>query len=84
MPNITGISDKIGLTNFAIYIIILILGIGITYGTTTFRINTLEDKTNKYQDDHVLIIILNTKLDQLATDVKEIKSDLRDLKNRKN
>jgi hypothetical protein len=80
MPSL---SEKLGITNFAIYIIMLILGVGVTYGAITVRLNALEEKTQKYQNDHELILVLNTKMDQLSSDLREIKNDLRELKSRR-
>ena len=76
-------SDKIGITQFVLYLAILVLSVGVSYGALTVRLNSLEEKTSKYQADHELILILNTKMDQLAMDLKEIKLDIKEIKARR-
>lgn len=74
--------DELGIVKFVVYIIILLLGIGISYGAINVRVDILETKAVKQQADHELIVILNTKMDRLAFDLREIKCDLKELKSR--
>lgn len=76
------LNDKLGITQFIVYLSIMILSIGVSYGAITIRLNVVEEKTMRYQNDHELILILNTKIDRLSEDLKDIKLDLKELKGR--
>ena len=76
-------NNKSGIIRFIVCCILLILSVGAMYSTLTFRLNAIEEKTEKYQSDHTYILILNTKVDKLLEDVKDVKSDMKVIKNRR-
>ena len=74
--------EQIGILKFILYVAVLLLSMGASYGALNSRIETLEEKALKQQSAHELIVILNSKIDRLFLDLKEIKTDLKDLKDR--
>lgn len=66
-----------GILQFAIYITILLLGIGGVFTAYGERINTLEKQTKVYQTDHDILISVDQKVTSLIELTKEIKSDLK-------
>ena len=50
LVNMSTLADKLGVTQFIIYLVLLVLGVGISYGALTVRLNSIEEKTQKYQN----------------------------------
>lgn len=67
---------------FIIYIAILVLSVGITYGALNVKVSILEDSAVISSKDHDLITSIQTKLDFILDDLREIKLDLKAIKER--
>ena len=73
------IKDYLQPVQFAIYLVILILGCGFAYANITSRISSVEKDFNVYKTDHDLLVQIATKVNILETDLKEIKKDVKEL-----
>lgn len=51
--------------------------IGVAWGSYTSKISILEEKINRVQTDHDLLISVNAKLDIMLQDVGELKGDVK-------
>ena len=65
---------------FIIYIALLILSVGVTYGALSIRVGNLEDCAVTSKKDHDIVLVIGSKLESIIEDLKEIKSDLKELK----
>lgn len=59
---------------------IILISVGICYGAITMRITAIEKDVAQSQPDHDILIALNSKVDSLAISIKEIKSDIKDIR----
>ena len=74
--------SNINVWQFLIYLAILLLGLGASYGTANNRLNTLEDQAKVSQKDHETVISLTTKIDRMIDDIREIKIDVKEIKSK--
>jgi hypothetical protein len=65
---------------FSVYIALLVLSVGVTYGALTIRIGNLEDCSAISKKDHDIVLVIGSRLESIIEDLKEIKSDLKELK----
>jgi hypothetical protein len=70
------------LWQFLIYIAILLISIGATYGTANSRLNFLEDCAKITSKDHDSVLLLSAKLDAIIDDIREIKTDIKEIKSK--
>lgn len=67
---------------FIVYLALLVLTVGVTYGAMTVKVSALEDCAKISRSDHDIVLVVQSKLDGIIEDLKEIKSDIKDLKRR--
>lgn len=66
--------------NFVLSLITTGIIVGAAYGAVSSRINALEYSAIISSKDHEVVLVINTKLDTIIDDIKEIKIDLKELK----
>ena len=71
------IKNLLGPAQFAIYCAILLLSTGIAYATIRERLNTVEKVVASLQTDHELLVKINTQIEFMSRDIKELKADMK-------
>jgi len=69
--------------NFVLSLITSGVIVGACYGVLSSKIITLEACAEIAKADHEKVLVINTKLDVIIEDLREIKIDLKELKGRR-
>ena len=69
----------LGWVQFAIYLSLLLISVGVTYGAIQSRLSTVETRIDELKTDHDLIVAMSQKVNSMEQTLAEIKTDLREI-----
>lgn len=74
------VKDYLGIVQFSIYLAILLLTAGVSYGLIRERLSNAELNIKELNKDHDTVVTINALISTMESDIREIKVDVKDLK----